>query len=226
MAVHPDNRKCPQKSAGEVYRILCAAYPDARWSPRHRRSPFQILVLTILSAQTTDRQVDLVADALFSRYPDPETLAEAGLPDIETIIHSTGFFHAKARYIMETSKDIHEKYGDHVPQDMATLLSLPGVGRKTANIVLYHAFSKNEGVAVDTHVQRLAGRIGFSDSTDPGRIEKDLMRLFQNDQWGHLTDLLITHGRRCCMARGPLCEQCPISGYCVFFRGGRESGLR
>ena len=218
MSARPDSREYPRRDADKVYRVLCSKYPDAAWKQRHFRSPFQILILTILSAQTTDRQVDAIADSLFSRYPDPAALASALTPELEGIIHSTGFFHAKARHIMGASRVLHETFGDKVPDDMASLLTLPGVGRKTANIVLYHAFSKNEGIAVDTHVRRLANRIGFSSSQDQDRVENDLMELFPEDSWGHLTDVLIAHGRRCCMARGPLCEQCPISCYCAFFK--------
>ncbi len=218
MSARPGTRKYPRKDADTVYRILCSTYPDAAWKPRHFRSPFQILILTILSAQTTDRQVDAIAGPLFSRYPDPAALSNALAPELEAIIHSTGFFHAKARHIMGASRTLHDTFGDQVPSDMAALLTLPGVGRKTANIVLYHAFSKNEGIAVDTHVRRLANRIGFSSSPDQDHVENDLMDLFPRDSWGHLTDVLITHGRRCCMARGPRCETCPISHYCAFFK--------
>jgi endonuclease-3 len=207
------------KDALKMYSLLLKRYPDAPDSPTTvgRGTPFQVLILTILSAQTTDRAVFLVKKPLFAQYPAPDDLAKAGITDVETIIHGLGFYHAKARHIIAAAQMIASESGGVVPSTMEGLLKLPGVGRKTANIVLYHAFAKNEGIAVDTHVKRLAQRIGFSDTNDQDRIEQDLMRLFPQDVWGDLTDVLIAHGRACCTAKRPGCDGCPISRYCRYF---------
>jgi len=207
------------KDALKIYSLLLKRYPDAPDSPAMvgRGTPFQVLILTILSAQTTDRAVLLVKKPLFAQYPAPDDLAKAGIADVETIIHSLGFYHAKARHIIAAAQMVASEFGGMVPSTIEGLLKLPGVGRKTANIVLYHAFAKNEGVAVDTHVKRLAQRIGFSDTNDQDRIEQDLMRLFPRMQWGDLTDVLIAHGRTCCTAKRPRCDRCPIGRYCRYF---------
>jgi len=173
--------------------------------------------MTILSAQTTDRAVLQVKLPLFSTYPTPSALAAADAEDVESIIHSLGYYHAKARHIIGASQVLLEKYGGEVPETMADLLAIPGVGRKTANIVLSHAFGRNEGIAVDTHVRRLARRIGFSNTDNVSAIEQDLMRAFSKSRWGDLTDLLIAHGRACCIAKKPKCDMCPISRYCRYF---------
>jgi endonuclease-3 len=207
------------KDALKIYSLLLKHYPDALDSPTTvgRGTPFQVLILTILSAQTTDRAVLLVKKPLFAQYPAPDNLAKADIADVETIIHRLGFYHAKARHIIAAAQMVISESGGMVPSTMEGLLKLPGVGRKTANIVLYHAFAKNEGVAVDTHVKRLAQRIGFSDTNDQDRIEQDLMRLFPQDLWGDLTDILIAHGRTCCTAKRPGCDRCPIGRYCRYF---------
>jgi len=206
--------------ARNIYLLLLEHYPDARNSPTTlgRGTPFVVLVLTILSAQTTDRAVLLVKKSLFSKFKTPSALANANIPDVEKIIHSLGFYHAKARHIIAAARMVVSEFGGTVPSTMEGLLKLPGVGRKTANIVLYHALGKNEGIAVDTHVRRLAQRIGFSSFNDQDRIEQDLMRLFPQDWWGDLTDVLIAHGRACCIAKKPRCDRCPISRYCRYFR--------
>jgi endonuclease-3 len=219
-----------RSTADRIYRILLAAYPSARDNFRHRASPFRILILTILSAQTTDTSVDKVSGELFARFPTPKALAGADPGEVEEIIHSTGFYHAKTRHIIDAAKKLEEEFSGQVPDTMDELLSIPGVGRKTANIVLNHAFGRNEGVAVDTHVRRLAQRIGFSDHDDPGRIEQDLIALFPPDRWGPVTDLLISHGRAICTARAPRCPACPIREECRYyhqvFLPGRQEGVR
>jgi endonuclease-3 len=206
--------------ARNIYLLLLEHYPDARNSPTTlgRGTPFVVLVLTILSAQTTDRAVLLVKKPLFSKYKTPSALANANIPDVERIIHSLGFYHAKARHIIAAARMVVSEFGGTVPSTMEGLLKLPGVGRKTANIVLYHALGKNEGIAVDTHVRRLAQRIGFSSFNDQDRIEQDLMRLFPQDWWGDLTDVLIAHGRACCTAKKPRCGICPVTQFCRYFR--------
>ncbi len=205
--------------AARIYSLLQKQYPDARDSPAKlaRGTPFETVILTILSAQTTDKAVLLVKDALFSRYPDAKSLASADVADVEEIIHSLGFFHAKTRHIIDAAKMIATDFGGVVPDSMESLLTIPGVGRKTANIVLYHAHGKNVGIAVDTHVRRLSQRIGFSDTDNVGVIERDLMALFPEKDWGDLTDLLIAHGRTICAAKKPKCEICPINTYCRYY---------
>ena len=182
-----------------------------------------MLVLTILSAQTTDRAVLKVKGPLFAQYPTPEKLSKAKIQDVETIIHSLGYYHAKAANIIAASKVLLADFGGKVPATMEELLTIPGVGRKTANIVLYHAHGKNQGIAVDTHVRRLAKRIGFSKTDNVTVIERDLMALFPRDRWGDLTDVLIAHGRACCDAKKPACERCPVTEYCRFFKTTRNT---
>ena len=213
-----------KQDAATIYSLLVQRYPDARNSPAmlSKGSAFEVLILTILSAQTTDRAVLRVKEPLFLKYPDPSALAAADTGDVEKIIHSLGFFHAKAKHIIAASRVLLSEFGGSVPETMEGLLKIPGVGRKTANIVLYHALGRNEGIAVDTHVRRLAQRIGFSDTDNVTVIEQDLMAAFPQEQWGDLTDVLIAHGRECCDAKKPKCEVCPISGYCRFFRNLRK----
>jgi endonuclease-3 len=209
-----------KQDAATIYSLLARRYPDARNSPAmlSKGTAFEVLILTILSAQTTDRAVLKVKEPLFSRYPGPSALAAANVTDVEKIIHSLGYFHAKAKNIIAASQALLADFGGTVPETMEDLLKIPGVGRKTANIVLYHALGKNEGIAVDTHVRRLAQRIGFSDTDNVTVIEQDLMAAFPREQWGDLTDVLISHGRECCDAKKPKCEVCPITRYCRYFR--------
>jgi endonuclease III len=204
-------------TASRIFEILSTHYSDVWARTRYRSTPFQVLITTILSAQTTDKSVDGIREALFSQYPDPLSLASALPSDVEDIIHGTGFYRMKARNIIAASRALVEGHSGEVPDVMEELLTLPGVGRKTANIVLYHAFGKNEGVAVDTHVFRLAGRIGFSDARTAEGIERDLMQFFPQDHWGVLTDLFITHGRAICQARNPLCPVCPVRDFCRYY---------
>ena len=209
-----------KQDAARIYSLLLNHYPDARESPGTvaRGSPFEVLILTILSAQTTDRAVLKVKEPLFSKYPTPQKLAKAKAGDVERIIHSLGYYHAKARNIIAASQALLSEFGGNVPETMERLLTIPGVGRKTANIVLYHALGRNEGIAVDTHVRRLAQRIGFSDTDNVSVIERDLMALFPREQWGDLTDLLIAHGRATCDAKKPKCGECVIPKYCRYFK--------
>jgi endonuclease-3 len=215
-----------KQDAAKLYSLLCKRYPDARDSPAmlSKGSAFEVLVLTILSAQTTDRAVLKVKEPLFFTYPTPAALAKAKTADVETIIHSLGYYHAKAKHIITASQTLLSEFDGRVPGTMENLLKIPGVGRKTANIVLYHTLGRNEGIAVDTHVRRLAQRIGFSDTDNVSVIERDLMAAFPQEQWGDLTDVLIAHGRTCCLAKKPQCEICPISQYCRYFRTADKKG--
>jgi endonuclease III len=207
-----------REKASAIFRTLSKTYPSAGEEPRHKVSPFQSVIITILSAQTTDRSVDEVSGPLFTRFPTAEALSSAPVGEVEAIIHKTGFYHMKAKRIIEASSVIQSDFGGTVPDSMENLLRIPGVGRKTANIVLYHAFGKTEGVAVDTHVLRLSQLIGFSDRDDPAIVEQDLMTAYPQERWGRITDLLITHGRRICIARRPNCPECVISKYCRYYR--------
>lgn len=209
-----------KQDAATIYSLLKKRYPAALDSPAmlSKGSAFEVLILTILSAQTTDRAVLLVKTPLFSAYPTPSALAKAKPEDVEMIIHRLGFYHAKAKHIITASQTLLSEFGGKVPKTMEGLLTIPGVGRKTANIVLYHALGRNEGIAVDTHVRRLAQRIGFSDTDNVSVIEQDLMATFPQEQWGDLTDVLIAHGRTCCTAKKPRCDSCPVSHYCRYFR--------
>ena len=208
-----------KQDAFRIYSLLLERYPDARESPETvaRGSPFEVLILTILSAQTTDKAVLKVKIPLFSRYPTPAKLAKANTDDVERIIHSLGYYHAKAKNIIAASQAILLGFGGNIPATMEELLTIPGVGRKTANIVMYHAHGRNAGITVDTHVRRLAQRIGFSDTDNVAVIERDLMALFPQDRWGDLTDLFIAHGRITCDAKKPLCGECVIAQYCRYY---------
>jgi endonuclease-3 len=178
------------------------------------RNAFELLVATILSAQCTDVRVNMVTPQLFAAYPNAKAMATAKLPDIEKLIKSTGFYRNKAKAIKEASQAIVEQHAGQVPDTMEALLTLTGVARKTANVVLGNAFNKNEGMVVDTHIARLSQRLGFSTHKAPKKIEQDLMAIFPRKSWTLLSHLLIFHGRAICKARTPLCQQCPLLPNC------------
>ena len=202
-----------RKRTRKILSVLDRLYPNAD-SALHRRNPLQLLVATILSAQCTDVQVNRVTKDLFRKYKTPEDYASADQKELETDIHSTGFFRNKAKNIRASAKKIIEDFGGKVPDTMDGLLSLPGVARKTANCVLGSAFGKNEGVVVDTHVQRLAGRLGFSREKTPVKIEQDLIALIPRRRWTGFSHQLIHHGRACCKARKPDCPSCRLNKLC------------
>jgi endonuclease-3 len=207
----PDDQ-LPQHAA-EVYRRLLALYPDAHCELDYA-SAWQLLIATILSAQCTDRRVNMVTPILFAKYPTPAMLAAAPTDDVEHIIKSTGFFRNKTKSILGMANALVARHQDTVPKTMEELVTLPGVGRKTANVVLGNAFHVNEGIVVDTHVQRVTTRLGLSTETDPAKIERALMPLFRRDQWTMLAHLLIWHGRRICDAKRPRCELCTLNDIC------------
>jgi endonuclease III len=207
----------PTFSGEEVVRLLDAQYPNIK-TPLGHEDAFQLLVATILSAQCTDFQVNQVTPKLFGKFPDAKSLASANLKSLESIIKSTGFYHVKAKRIKEIAKMILRYYNGKVPKTMKELINLPGVGRKTANIVLSAGFDKVEGIAVDTHVKRLSGRIGLSKEKTPEKIEADLMRITPKPLWPRLSLLLILHGRKICKARNPACEVCSLSSRCLFYK--------
>ncbi|MDR2727390.1 MAG: endonuclease III [Deltaproteobacteria bacterium] len=173
-------------------------------------SPWQLLVATILSAQCTDARVNTVTPALFARWPGPEATARAGLGELEEAVRSTGFFRMKARNILQTARRVMEVYGGRVPRSLAELVTLPGVARKTANVVLWGAFGINEGLAVDTHVARISRRLALTDVQDADAIERDLLALFPRAEWGDVNHRMVSFGRDVCRARAPRCAQCEL----------------
>jgi endonuclease-3 len=197
----------------EVIARLKREYPDAHCELDFE-TPLQLLIATILSAQCTDKRVNMVTPELFRTYPDAQSLAAADPETLENLIRSTGFFRNKTRSLLGMSAAVAERHGGTVPSTMEELVKLPGVGRKTANVVLGNAFRIDEGVVVDTHVGRLSVRLGFTNETDPVKVEQVLMRLFPRQDWTLLSHLLIFHGRRVCIARVPRCESCVLADVC------------
>ena len=199
--------------SAEILVRLKTAYPDAKCALTHRNA-YELLCATILSAQCTDVRVNLVTPTLFGRYPTPFELARADPSQVEEIIKSTGFFRNKTRSLIGMAQALVADHGGEVPRTMEELRELPGVGRKTANVVLGNAYSVNEGVTVDTHVARLSGLLGLSRQEDPVKIEKELMEQFSQEDWGLLSHLLIFHGRQVCIARRPKCGSCVLAQLC------------
>ncbi len=197
----------------ELIGRLRAAYPDAHCELNYA-TPIQLLVATILSAQCTDERVNQVTPALFAHYPTVADFAAADREELETFVRPTGFYRQKARYIQESSQIILHEYGGEVPDEMGDLLKLKGVARKTANVVLGEIYGIAEGITVDTHVKRLAGRLGLTMETDPQKVERDLMALIPQESWIEISHLLIFHGRRVCFARRPDCLHCPLQDIC------------
>src|SRR5579875_824441 len=198
--------------AGRIVRKLAQLYPDAHCA-LHYDNPLQLLVATILSAQCTDERVNRVTPALFARYPDAKAFATAKQAELEKYIQSTGFFRSKAKNIIACCRQLVERYGGEVPQTMEELVTLPGIGRKTANVLLGNLFAV-PGIPVDTHVRRLSWRMGLSEHKDPVKIERDLMALVPRKEWTMFGHRMIFHGRRVCHARKPLCGQCPLAALC------------
>ena len=199
--------------AREILDLLEKAHPEARCALDYR-NPYELSVATILSAQCTDERVNKVTPALFARFPTPEALADAAPAEVERLIHSTGFFRAKAKSLIGFARGLAEQPGGELPRTIAEMTKLPGIGRKTANVVLGHAFGINEGIAVDTHVLRVSGRLGLVQGEDATRVEAELMAIVPQERWTRTTDLLIFHGRKICDARRPACGTCPVFGLC------------
>jgi len=206
-------RRLPPANPAVLYERLHTLYPDAHCELDFT-TPFQLLVATILSAQCTDKRVNMVTPVLFARYPTVESLARAKQEDVEEIIKSTGFFRNKAKSIIGMAGAVVDRHGGTVPSTLAELVTLPGVGRKTANVVLGNAFDTNEGVVVDTHVGRLSNRLGLTSETDPIKVEQILMTQFDRPNWTMLAHLLIFHGRRVCDAKKPQCGVCTLADIC------------
>lgn len=199
--------------AQEIFKRLKKEFPNARCALDHKDS-FQLLVATILSAQCTDERVNKVTPELFKRFPDAQMMSLASLRDIEILIHSTGFYKNKAKSLLGASQLIVEKYKGEIPPEMDKLLALPGVGRKTANVVLGNSFGKPEGVVVDTHVTRLSQLLGLTNQKTAEKIEKDLNKIFKKSQWVLISHFLILHGRKTCIARRPQCISCILKDLC------------
>ncbi|WXG46744.1 MAG: endonuclease III [Candidatus Atabeyarchaeum deiterrae] len=196
-----------------VIELLESEYPNARTALNYS-SPLEILVATILSAQCTDKIVNIVTKTLFQKYRTAEDYAKSDLRKLEKEIKPTGFYHNKAKNIKKSSQMLVEKFNSIIPRTMEEMVELPGVARKTANIVLQNAYGVIEGIAVDTHVFRLAQRLGFTQKKDANKIERDLMELVPREKWAKVTDLLISHGRAICMAKKPKCAQCLLNKLC------------
>jgi endonuclease III len=201
-----------KQRAVEVVRLLAQEYPDVDTALAHRNA-YELLAATILSAQTTDERVNMVTPYLFARYPTPADLAHADPADVEEIVKSTGFFRAKTRSLIGMASALDQRFAGEVPTELEDLVTVPGVGRKTGNVVRWVAF-RLPGLAVDTHVTRLSKRLGLTNETDPVKIERDLDAIVPPEEWGNLSLRLIEHGRRVCDARRPRCDVCVLAGVC------------
>lgn len=210
-----ETRQAKAERTEKIIAGLQRAYPEAHCELEHE-DPLQLLIATILSAQCTDKAVNLVTPRLFAKYPTAEDFANAKPEDIEQIIHSLGFFRNKTKSVMGCCRELVARHGGQVPRTMEELVQLPGVGRKTANVVLGNAFGVNEGIVVDTHVARLSFRLGLTTKADPEKIELDLQTLVPRKHWALFSHLLIWHGRRRCYARNPDCPHCELLPLCPF----------
>lgn len=204
----------------EIAKSLQRAMPSPKMELDHR-SPWELLVATILSAQCTDQRVNQVTPSLFQRYRQPAELAAAHLPDVEQIIHSTGFFKNKAKHLVACGKAVTERFSEQVPKKMEELITLPGVGRKTANVILGSAFGQ-PSIVVDTHVKRVAKRLGLTRSDNPNLVEQDLQQLMPKSQWTAVAQRLLLHGRYVCLARKPQCSTCSIYRHCTWKEKGSQ----
>ncbi len=208
-----ESQAARRERTAEIIARLHAEYPDAKCSLDHR-NPYELLAATILSAQCTDERVNQVTPALFARYPEPADLANARTEELEDLIRSTGFFRNKTKSLLGMANAVVDRHDGEVPSEMDALVALPGVGRKTANVVIGNAFGRNDGVVVDTHVTRLSKRLGLTRQSDPEKIEKDLMKIVAREEWTDLAHLFIYHGRAVCRAPTPRCEECTLVDLC------------
>ena len=220
MTIQPLLSSDRRKRIREIAKALQRTMPIPKVELDHR-SPWELLVATILSAQCTDQRVNQVTPSLFRRYREPAELAVADLSELETFIRSTGFFKSKTKHLVACGKVITERFGEQVPQTMEELITLPGVGRKTANVILGTAFGQ-PSIVVDTHVKRVAKRLDLTGSDNPDIVEQDLQQLLPKSQWTAVSQRLLLHGRYVCLARKPLCQVCPIYRHCPW----KEKGLR
>jgi endonuclease-3 len=209
----PPRSAAPTKRAREIFDILERAHPEATCALDYRNA-YELLVATILSAQCTDRRVNEVTPFVFARYLSAQHLAEAESAELEELIRSTGFYRAKAKSLITCAQALVQAHGGEVPREMEALVKLPGVGRKTANVVLGHAFGLSAGMAVDTHVLRVANRLDLAGSDEADEVERQLLQLVPRERWTRASDLLIFHGRKICAARNPACDACPVRHLC------------
>jgi endonuclease III len=207
------NRDLAPDRVAAILRGLDEAYPDAECALTHR-SPWELLVATILSAQCTDVRVNLVTPELFRRFPTPQKMAQASLEEIEDKIRTAGFYHNKAKSIQGAARKVVAEFGGKIPETLAELITLPGVARKTANVVLGVSFGKAEGVVVDTHVFRIARRLGLAKGDTPQKVEQELMRILPQERWIGFSHQIIQHGRQVCEARKPKCDRCSLEQLC------------
>ena len=210
------SQKC--RRTRQLIKRLKAAYPDARCS-LHYSNPLELLVATVLSAQCTDERVNRVTESLFKQYRTANDFAGAPPGELEAAIKSTGFYRTKAKALRSCCAELVAQYGGEVPSNMAVLVQLPGIGRKTANVILGNAYDVAEGIVVDTHVRRVTGRLGLTKHTDPDKIEQELLQLVPRKDWIIIGHLLILHGRRICVSRAPKCRVCPVNDLCPFAKG-------
>ena len=208
----PKNAKA-EELPSVILKTLKKLYPQAETALAYA-SAWELLVATVLAAQCTDARVNTITPQLFARWPGPAELRKASLAELENVIHSAGFFHNKAKNLLACAEAVCAKYDGKLPRSMAELVQLPGVARKTANVILYGAWGINEGIAVDTHVKRISFRLGLTRNTEPVRIERDLMALFPAQEWGALNQRMVLFGRDTCQARTPSCESCALAHVC------------
>ncbi|HEY0782724.1 MAG TPA: endonuclease III [Thermoanaerobaculia bacterium] len=208
-----ESPKVRRERAAEIFRRLSAEYPHTRIALDFGNA-YELLVATILAAQCTDKRVNVVTPALFRRYPSPRELAVADLAEVEELVHSINFFHNKSRALVALGQTLVNEHGGEVPKTMEELEALPGVGRKTANVVLANAFGIDVGIVIDTHGKRLSGRLGFSTEDDPEKIERDLMEVVPREWWTPWAHLMADHGRAVCIARKPACGRCVVAELC------------
>lgn len=200
----------------DIIKILKRTYPDAKCSLNFRTS-FELLVAVVLSAQCTDNRVNLTTPKIFSKYSTPEDFANIDIKTLESLFHPCGFYKTKAKNIKATSKILVEKYNSIVPDNMQDLMSLPGVGRKSANVIMLEAFNLPQGIAVDTHCKRISNRLGLSKESDPKKIEQDLIKIIPKEYFKDVNHLLIWHGRNICTSQNPKCDKCPLQKYCMHY---------
>lgn len=206
-----------KKQGKELINILRSKYPDAKCSLDFK-TPFEMVVAVMLSAQCTDERVNKTTPSIFAKYSTPEDFANIELEELEKLIHPCGFYKNKAKNIKACAKEIVEKYNGEVPRTMEELISLPGVGRKSANVVMLEAFGKAQGIAVDTHCKRIANKLGLSSQKEPEKIEQDLLKIFEKEDYKDVNHLLIWHGRNTCIARNPKCEECVLKNMCKEYK--------
>ncbi len=209
----PKELKLRKERAKEVIQLLNKRYVKPK-PLLNSSNPWELLVATVLAAQCTDARVNLISPALFERYKSVHDMAKADLEEMESYVKSTGFYHNKAKNIIAAAKIVSEQYKGEVPKDLDSLVKLPGLGRKTANCVLHGAFGINVGIAVDTHVKRICYRLGLTSETDPVQVEKDLLQVFEENEWGNVNHKMVWFGREVCIARKALCNECEMQAFC------------